>query len=91
VLSYLRWDGSDFHVVVLNFTPVVRTDYRIGVPREGRYREVFNSDSRFYGGSDVGNGLDVASQSVFWMGRRDSISLTLPPLGALVLKLSGAQ
>jgi 1,4-alpha-glucan branching enzyme len=60
------------------------------VPREGRYREVFNSDSRFYGGSDVGNGLDVDSQSIFWMGRRDSISLTLPPLGALVLKLSGA-
>ena len=91
VLSYLRWDGSDFHVVVLNFTPVVRADYRIGVPREGNYREVVNSDSRFYGGSDVGNGPDIVSQKVAWMGRRDSISLTLPPLGALVLKLSGAQ
>ena len=91
ILSYLRWDGADFHIVVLNFTPVVRTDYRIGVPRAGRYREVFNSDSRFYGGSDVGNEPDIISQSVFWMGRRDSISLTLPPLGALVLTISGAE
>ena len=88
VLSYLRWDGEDFHIVVLNFTPVVRTDYRIGVPRAGRYREVFNSDSRFYGGSDVSNGVDIASQQIAWMARRDSITLTLPPLGALVLKLS---
>ena len=91
VLSYLRWDGADFHIVILNFTPVVRTDYRIGVPRAGRYREVFNSDSRFYGGSDVGNGPEIDSQRVFWMRRRDSVSLTLPPLGALVLKLSGAE
>jgi 1,4-alpha-glucan branching enzyme len=89
VLSYLRWDGEAFHVVILNFTPVIRTDYRIGVPRPGRYREVLNSDSRFYGGSDVGNGPDIASEPVAWMGRRDSISLTLPPLGALVLKPAG--
>ena len=91
MLSYLRWDGSDFHVVVLNFTPVVRRDYRIGVPRSGTYREVFNSDSRFYGGSDVSNGTQIHSQDVFWMGRRHSISLTLPPLAALVLKLAGAE
>jgi 1,4-alpha-glucan branching enzyme len=87
VLSYLRWDGEEFHIVVLNFTPVVRKDYRIGVPRGGSYREVFNSDSRFYGGSDIGNAPELASQPVFWMGHRDSICLTLPPLGALVLKL----
>jgi 1,4-alpha-glucan branching enzyme len=69
----------------------VRSNYRIGVPAAGRYREVFNSDSRFYGGSDVSNGTDIPSQDVFWMGRRNSISLTLPPLGALVLRLSGAE
>ncbi|MCP5130260.1 MAG: 1,4-alpha-glucan branching protein GlgB [Pseudomonadales bacterium] len=86
VLSYLRWDGADFHVVVLNFTPVVRSDYRIGVPRAGRYREVLNSDSRFYGGGDVGSGPDIASEPTAWMGRRDSVSLTLPPLGGIVLK-----
>jgi 1,4-alpha-glucan branching enzyme len=91
VLSYLRRDGADFHIVVLNFTPVVRRDYRIGVPSPGRYHEVFNSDSCYYGGSDVGNGVDICSQPASWMGRNHAISLTLPPLGALVLKLSGAQ
>jgi 1,4-alpha-glucan branching enzyme len=89
VLSYLRRDGEDFHIIVLNFTPVVRRDYRIGVPRSGVYGEVLNSDSRFYGGSDVGNNPELASQPVAWMGHRDSILLTLPPLGALVLKLTG--
>jgi 1,4-alpha-glucan branching enzyme len=89
VLSYLRWDGADFHIVILNFTPVVRTDYCIGVPRAGRYREVLNSDSRFYGGSDVGNGPDITSEPMNWMRRENAIRLTLPPLGALVLKLCG--
>jgi len=89
VLSYLRRDGEDFHIVVLNFTPVVRTNYRIGVPSAGHYREVLNSDSRFYGGSDVGNDPDIKSQGISWMGQRDSICLTLPPLGALVLTLTG--
>ncbi len=89
VLSYLRWDGEDFHVVMLNFTPVVRHDYRIGVPRAGVYCEVLNSDSHFYGGSNVSNGTAIASEAVPWMNRGDSIRLTLPPLGALVLKLGG--
>lgn len=91
VLSYLRRDGEDFHIVVLNFTPVVRRDYRIGVPRSGRYQEVLNSDSRFYGGSDVGNNTELVSQPVCWMGHQNSILLTLPPLGALVFKLAGAE
>jgi 1,4-alpha-glucan branching enzyme len=89
VLSYIRWDGEDFHIVVLNFTPVVRRNYRIGVPRSGVYREAFNSDSRFYGGSDVGNGPGIQSEPVFWMGHGSSLSLTLPPLAALVLTLTG--
>jgi 1,4-alpha-glucan branching enzyme len=89
VLSYLRWDGTDFHVVVLNFTPVVRRNYRIGVPRSGNYREVLNSDSRFYGGTDVGNPPAVASEARSWMGKEHSLALTLPPLAAVVLKLSG--
>ena len=88
VLSYLRRDGSDYHLVVLNFTPVVRRFYRIGVPDACSYREVFNSDSHFYGGSDVGNGLPVESEETPWMGRPHSISLTIPPLAALILKPS---
>jgi 1,4-alpha-glucan branching enzyme len=86
VLSYLRRDGGDYHLVVLNFTPVVREFYRIGVPEAGRYREVFNSDSEYYGGSNVNNGEFVPSEKVPWMDRPHSISLTIPPLGALVLE-----
>ena len=89
VLSYLRWDGAEFHLVILNFTPVVRHEYRIGVPSSGIYAEVLNSDSRFYGGSDFGNGLAIHSEEQPWMGFENSLSLSLPPLAALVLKLSG--
>jgi 1,4-alpha-glucan branching enzyme len=84
VLSYVRHDGDDHVVVVLNFTPVPRVDYRIGVPRAGRYRTLLNSDSTFYGGSNLGNSISV-SEPVACMGRAQSISLTLPPLGALIL------
>ena len=89
VLSYLRRDGEDFCVVILNFTPVVRRNYRIGVPAPGTYREVFNSDSRYYGGSDMGNGQALGSEAVAWMQRAHSLSLTLPPLAALVLRPAG--
>jgi 1,4-alpha-glucan branching enzyme len=88
VLSYLRWDGANYLVIILNFTPVVRSDYRIGVPAGGMYRELLNSDSRFYGGSDVGNFLGIHSEARPWMGFENSLSLTLPPLGALVLQRS---
>jgi 1,4-alpha-glucan branching enzyme len=86
VLSYVRKDGDDFLVIVLNFTPVTRRNYRIGVPDDGHYSEIFNSDSRFYGGSDVGNPLAIASEPRSWMDRAHSLILTLPPLGALVLQ-----
>jgi 1,4-alpha-glucan branching enzyme len=65
----------------------VRQGYRIGVPCRGRYLEVFNSDSRFYGGSDTGNALAIQSESMPFMGRPESLTLTLPPLGALILRL----
>ncbi|MCB1760163.1 MAG: 1,4-alpha-glucan branching protein GlgB [Gammaproteobacteria bacterium] len=87
VLSYLRWavDGS-FVVVILNFTPVPRENYRIGLPQAGALREVFNSDSVFYGGSNLGNEGLVESQPVSWMGQPQSVELTLPPLGMLILQ-----
>ena len=87
VLSYLR-KGSDDElvVVVLNLTPVPRHGYRLGVPRAGRYREVLNSDSLYYGGGNVGNGVEALSaEEREWMNRPYSLSLTLPPLAALVL------
>jgi 1,4-alpha-glucan branching enzyme len=70
--------------MVFNFTPVPRQDYRIGVPVAGVYREVFNSDSTHYAGSNVGNSA-VETDAKEWMGRPYSINLTLPPLGGIVL------
>ncbi len=88
VLSYVRRRADSFVVVVLNFTPVPRTTYRIGVPQAGRYRELFNSDADCYGGGNVGNGNSrLESIEGPWMGRQHSLSLTLPPLGALILDL----
>jgi 1,4-alpha-glucan branching enzyme len=84
VLCYLRKSGDEHVVVALNFTPVPRHGYRIGVPGPGRYREILNSDSRFYGGSDVGNGVADAEPTP-WMDKPCSIVVTLPPLGGIVL------
>ena len=91
MISYLRKgaDPSDFVVVVCNFTPVVRRGYRIGVPRAGKYREILNTDSTHYGGNDVGNAQDVWTEDHASHGMAASLSLTLPPLGVLVLAPEG--
>ena len=85
ILAYVRRDGERFRVVALNFTPVPRTGLRIGVPAAGSYREILNSDSHYYGGSNVGNPLPVTSAPVPWRGQPHSIELTLPPLGGVIL------
>ncbi len=82
-LSYLRKSDDDFLVVALNFTPVPRHDYRLGVPKAGSYQEIFNSDSAFYGGSNLGNGW-IEAEPIPWMGRPYSISITLPPLAGVI-------
>lgn len=87
VLSFVRKTGDEHVLVVVNFTPVVREGYRIGVPEAGPYREVLNSDSSFYGGSNVGNGPDpIETEAMEWMGRPNSMTITLPPLAAVVFK-----
>ena len=88
VLSYLRrGDNDEWLIVCLNFTPVPRQGYRIGVPGPGRYREVLNTDSAAYGGSNLGNLGAVESEPLPWMGRPCSVVLTLPPLAAVVLEV----
>lgn len=87
IVSYIRSSDSEFTVVILNFTPVPRYNYRIGVPAAGSYQEVFNSDSSFYGGSNLGNPGVRHTQAVPWMNHGQSLELTLPPLGGLLLKL----
>jgi len=91
VISFLRKARScdDVVLVVCNFTPVPRFDYRIGVPRLGFWRELLNSDARAYGGSGHGNLGGVTADPVPFHGRPGSLSLTLPPLSVLFLKPSG--
>ncbi len=87
VVSLLRRgkDPKDCVVCVFNLTPVPREAYRVGVPFPGRYVEALNSDAAPYGGSNVGNGGSVTAEEKPWMGRPFSVSLSLPPLGALFL------
>jgi 1,4-alpha-glucan branching enzyme len=85
VISYLRKSEHDMAVVLLNFTPVVRHGYRVGVPAPGNYRVAFNSDSHFYWGSNVDVGLTLHAEPTPWMGRPYSLLLTLPPLAGVVL------
>ncbi len=87
VLSYLRRSHDDLVVVILNFTPIPRHHYRIGLPAAGTWREVLNSDSSYYGGSNCGNYGALHSEDMPWMNRPCSLELSLPPLGGLILRL----
>ncbi|PIE18518.1 MAG: 1,4-alpha-glucan branching enzyme [Proteobacteria bacterium] len=87
VLSFLRRGPSGHLVCVFNYTPVVRSDYRIGVPEGRPYRELINTDGAAYYGSNVGNGGEIHPESVPTHGHGFSLRLTLPPLGALILEV----
>ena len=89
VVAFLRRarQADDAFVVVCNFTPVVRENYRLGVPSGGYYREVLNTDSEIYGGSNVGNHGGVWAHHEPHGGRPFQISLKIPPLGVLFLKV----
>nr|WP_305906790.1 1,4-alpha-glucan branching protein GlgB [Methylomarinum sp. Ch1-1]MDP4519496.1 1,4-alpha-glucan branching protein GlgB [Methylomarinum sp. Ch1-1] len=85
VISYRRKTEHEELIVILNFTPVPREQYRIGVPEAGTYTEIFNSDSSFYHGSNTGNG-QALSEPLPWMTLDHSITVTLPPLGGIIFK-----
>jgi 1,4-alpha-glucan branching enzyme len=90
VISFLRKgrDPDEWLLFIFNFTPLPRHGYRVGVPEPGRYRELLNSDSEVYGGSNVGNLGGVTAEPVPVHQRDWSLRLTLPPLAVLVLKPS---
>ena len=90
-ISYVRRskDRNQFVVIVCNFTPVVRHNYRIGVPRSGYYRERVNTDSEVYGGSGVGNFGGSVAEAVACHDQPFSLALTLPPLAALIFTTQG--
>jgi 1,4-alpha-glucan branching enzyme len=86
VIAFLRQaDGCDDVLVVCNFTPVVRHDYRIGVPRGGRWRTVLDSDAPGYGGSGASDDTEVPAEAHPLHGYDRSVALTLPPLAVRVL------
>ena len=86
VFAFIRRGAGRQAVVVSNFTPMVRRGYRIGVPGPGRYIERLNTDSAFYGGSDLGNAGEVWATASHSHGRAHAIELTLPPLATLIFE-----
>jgi 1,4-alpha-glucan branching enzyme len=88
VIAFLRRteDGNDSLLVCCNFTPVARTDYRFGVPEEGFYEEILNTDSEYFGGGNVGNGGVLSTDPEPSHGRPYSLAVTLPPLGVVVFR-----
>ena len=87
-LSYIRLgkDPGDYLVICNNFTPVPRWKHRLGVPEVAWFEEIFNSDSTYYGGSNMGNGPGLQARPQESHGRPASIEVTLPPLGTVVFK-----
>jgi 1,4-alpha-glucan branching enzyme len=88
IISFLRkgTDPGEEVLVVVNFTPTPRDNYRLGVPAPGYYRELLNSDSSYYRGGNVGNGGGLWSEEVPSHGRRWSIAMRIPPLSVVFLK-----
>jgi 1,4-alpha-glucan branching enzyme len=85
VLSFLRRDREGRSVIVaLNFTPVPRQNYRIGCPAAGLWHEIFNSDSEYYGGGNLGQ-VGLLAEDKPWMGFAHSLVMTLPPLAGIIL------
>ncbi len=93
VLSFLRKGRSTGErvLVICNFTPVVRHNYRVGVPYGGFWEEVLNSDAEIYGGSQQGNQGGLEASPVSSHGHYHSLNLTLPPLASVFFKHSGAE
>ena len=93
VIAFMRKCAEPGHtiIVVCNFTPVPRQDYRVGAPSAGLWKEILNSDATEYWGSGQGNAGGVEAAPVPWHGRHQSLSLTLPPLGILFFKLHAQE
>lgn len=93
IVSFIRKGKSpeDTLVFVCNFTPVVRHDYRIGVPEAGYYKEILNSDSEIYGGSNVGNLGGIEAEQKQHLQWQYSLSMQVPPLAVVVLKPTGTS
>jgi len=87
VLTYMRrgHDKKNDLVVACNFTPVPREDYRIGVPKATKYKEIFNSDDKKYGGSGMSN-TAIKTTKTAWHSQKNSVVVTIPPLSVIILQ-----
>lgn len=92
-LSFVRTskDKKDIILCVFNFTPVPRYRFIVGVPKAGFWREILNSDSSYYGGSNMGNGGGLMARNIPWHGLPYSLEMVLPPLCALFFKWTGSE
>lgn len=90
LISYIRRgkDADDFVIVVLNFTPMVHHGYQIGVPKDGKYEIIMNTDSEYYGGSNAGDS-SLNGKWGDWHNQPAYINLTIPPLAGLIIKPKG--
>jgi 1,4-alpha-glucan branching enzyme len=88
VLAYVRSDPFErtLFAIVGHYTPLIRQDYRLGVPRPGLWREVINTNSQYYGGSGIGNDGGRTTEDVPADGCSQSLRLTLPPLSTTIFK-----
>ena len=89
VIAFRRFDSKGNEIIaVCNFVPVLRKEYRIGVPYAGTYAEIFNTDAEAFGGSGITNGTSIKSEEIPLHGFEQSISLTLPPMSVMYFKIA---
>lgn len=89
IISFRRINKAENElVVVVNFQPVLREDYTIGVPFAGKYAEVFNTDDKIFGGSGITNGAEIKTKAKKSDNMSQSISITVPPMSAVIFKLT---
>jgi 1,4-alpha-glucan branching enzyme len=88
IISFIRKgkDPDNWLIVICNFTPVVREDYRVGVLLPGDYKEIFNSDNEAYGGSGQGNFHNILAEDIPWHDFPQSINITIPPLAVIFIQ-----
>ncbi|WP_432404390.1 1,4-alpha-glucan branching protein GlgB [Wukongibacter sp. M2B1] len=93
IIAFMRKgkEKRDFIIIVCNFTPVLRDNYKIGVPYKGIYKEVLNSDLEEFGGSGTKNKKTIKANKLDWHGEPYSIEIQIPPLGALFIKRKGGD
>ena len=89
VMAYIRKgiNPNDDLIIVCNFTPIIRDEYRIGVPKKGKLTQIFNSDDEIYGGSGVGNTKLIKTEKIMWNAKENSATLILAPLSVTVFKI----